>query len=115
MNMRADPHVKGLRYKTWSYYPQWIKIFGKDRATGENDVDPINLINELYRSGMDQEGEAGEKYVPLTLDGMQDMDDSTTSKPTEPNLKAMSKGKKRRKCDSDITMLVESLGEFMKY
>ncbi|KAL8470541.1 hypothetical protein ACS0TY_033184 [Phlomoides rotata] len=41
----ADPHVKGIRYKTWPYYPQWIEIFGKDRATGENVVDPIDIIN----------------------------------------------------------------------
>ncbi|KAL8485440.1 hypothetical protein ACS0TY_027658 [Phlomoides rotata] len=61
---RADPHVKGLRYKTWPYYPQWIEIFGKDTATGENAVDPIDLINELYRTGMDQEGDTGDKYVP---------------------------------------------------
>ncbi|KAL8491801.1 hypothetical protein ACS0TY_023414 [Phlomoides rotata] len=93
----------------------WIEIFGKDRATGENVVDPIDLINELYKSGIDQEGETGEKYMPLTPDGMHDMDDNTTIKPTEPNLKAMLKGKKREKCESGITLLVESLGEFMKY
>ncbi|KAL8506145.1 hypothetical protein ACS0TY_017130 [Phlomoides rotata] len=28
--LQADPHVKGIRFKTWSYYPQWIEIFGKD-------------------------------------------------------------------------------------
>ncbi|KAL8549693.1 hypothetical protein ACS0TY_008512 [Phlomoides rotata] len=47
--VRADPHVKGLRYKTWPYYSQWIEIFGKDRATGENVVDPIDIVNELVK------------------------------------------------------------------
>ncbi|KAL8490583.1 hypothetical protein ACS0TY_022554 [Phlomoides rotata] len=54
---RADPHVKGLRYKTCPYYPQWIDIFGKDRAAGEHAVDPIDIINNLYKCGMDQEGD----------------------------------------------------------
>ncbi|KAL8457176.1 hypothetical protein ACS0TY_035137 [Phlomoides rotata] len=111
----ADPHVKGLRYKNSPYYPQWIEIFGKDRATGENVVDPIDLINELYMSGMDQEGQTREKCVPLTPDGMQDKEDNITSKPMDPNLKAISKGKKRKTGDADITMLVDSLGEFMKF
>ncbi|KAL8522742.1 hypothetical protein ACS0TY_012909 [Phlomoides rotata] len=47
---KADPHVKGVRFKTWSYYTHWIEIFGKDRATGENAVDPIDLVNDLYRT-----------------------------------------------------------------
>ncbi|KAL8487642.1 hypothetical protein ACS0TY_024092 [Phlomoides rotata] len=77
--IRADPHVKGLRYKTWPYFPQWIEIFGKDRATGENAVDPIDIVNELYRAGFDEEG------------------------------------KKRKNNDSDISILVDSLGDFMKF
>ncbi|KAL8524457.1 hypothetical protein ACS0TY_014153 [Phlomoides rotata] len=35
---RADPSLKGFHHKTWPYYTQWIEIFGKDRATGENAV-----------------------------------------------------------------------------
>ncbi|KAL8495978.1 hypothetical protein ACS0TY_019916 [Phlomoides rotata] len=112
---RADPHVKGLRYKTWPYYPKWIEIFGKDKATGENVVDPIDIINELYRSGMDQEGDIRERCVPLTPDGILEKDDNLTSKPMDPNLNAMSRGKKRKIVYSDISMLVESLGEFMKF
>ncbi|KAL8526534.1 hypothetical protein ACS0TY_015652 [Phlomoides rotata] len=63
-NIHAYPHVKGLRYKTRPYYPQWIEIFGKDRATGENAVDPIDIVNELYRTGLYQEVDTGDKYVP---------------------------------------------------
>ncbi|KAL8496916.1 hypothetical protein ACS0TY_020556 [Phlomoides rotata] len=111
----ADPHVKGLRYKTWQYYPQWIEISGKDRATGENDVDPIDIINEQYRSGMDQEGDIIERCVPLTPDGILEKDDNLTSRHMDPNLNAMSRGKKRKTRDLDISMLVESLGEFIKF
>ncbi|KAL8526210.1 hypothetical protein ACS0TY_015433 [Phlomoides rotata] len=112
---RADPNVKGLRYKTWPYYPQWIEIFGKDRATGENVVDPIDIINELYRSGMDQEGDIRKRCVPLTPGGILEKDDNLISKSMDPNLNAMSRDKKRKTIDSDISMLVESLGDFMKF
>ncbi|KAL8502886.1 hypothetical protein ACS0TY_021852 [Phlomoides rotata] len=77
---RADLHVKGLRYKTWPYYPQWVEIFGKDRATGENTMDPIDLINELYRTGLDQKGDTGDKYVPLTPEYMNDIEDNVADK-----------------------------------
>ncbi|KAL8511442.1 hypothetical protein ACS0TY_018012 [Phlomoides rotata] len=109
------PHVKGLRYKTWPYYPQWIEIFGKDRATSENAIDPIDLINELYRTKMDQEGSSGDKYVPLTPEYMNDIEDNVTDKPIDLTPKAFTKGKKRKSNDSDITMLVDSLEEFMKF
>ncbi|KAL8474291.1 hypothetical protein ACS0TY_025311 [Phlomoides rotata] len=112
---RADPHVKGLRYKTWPYYPQWIEIFGKDRATGENAVDPIDIINELYRDGLDNEGDIGDKYVPLMHDNMNDTEDEIAEKPVHLTPKAFTKCKKRKSNDSDITMLVDSLGEFMKF
>ncbi|KAL8515038.1 hypothetical protein ACS0TY_013934 [Phlomoides rotata] len=78
-----DPHVKGIRYKTLPYYAQWIEIFGKDKAIGENVVDPIDLVNELYRSGCEQEGETGDKYVPLTPNDIYDVDDNSVCKPTE--------------------------------
>ncbi|KAL8494780.1 hypothetical protein ACS0TY_025583 [Phlomoides rotata] len=85
---RTDPHVKGIRYKTWSYYPQWIEIFDKDRATGENTVDPIDIINELYRSEMDQEGDLIERCVPLTPDCLEN-DENCMSKPTDPKRDAI--------------------------
>ncbi|KAL8523454.1 hypothetical protein ACS0TY_013420 [Phlomoides rotata] len=113
---QADPHVKGLWYKTWLYYPHWIEIFGKDRTTGENAVDPIDLVNELHRSVGEQEGETGEKYVPLTPEFInKDTEDNNICKPTDEMEKSSSKGKKRKSSDPDLGMLVESLGEFMKY
>ncbi|KAL8516639.1 hypothetical protein ACS0TY_015051 [Phlomoides rotata] len=91
---RADPYVKGLRYKTWPYFPQWVEIFGKDRAT---------------------EGDIGDKYVPLTPEYMNDGEDDCGDKHVDLPPKAFTKGKKRKSNDSDITMLVDSLGEFMKF
>ncbi|KAL8470973.1 hypothetical protein ACS0TY_033518 [Phlomoides rotata] len=112
---RADPCVKGLRYKTWPCYPQWIEIFGKDRATGENAIDPIDLVNELYNNGLDREVEIGERYVSLTPDTLHDVEDNINRKQNEVEFKGKARGQKRKVCDPDITMLVDSLGEFMKF
>ncbi|KAL8517075.1 hypothetical protein ACS0TY_015346 [Phlomoides rotata] len=67
---RADPHVKGVRFKTWPYYTQWIEIFGKNRGTSENVVDPIDLVNELDRNVVEQKWDTYEKYVPLSPDSI---------------------------------------------
>ncbi|KAL8549784.1 hypothetical protein ACS0TY_008568 [Phlomoides rotata] len=93
MIRQADPHVKGLRYKTWPYYPQWIEIFDKDRATDDT----------------------GDKYVPLTPDCMHDVEDDVSVRPTDVNQKMMPKAKKMKTIDSDISMLVDSLGDFMNF
>ncbi|KAL8488380.1 hypothetical protein ACS0TY_024601 [Phlomoides rotata] len=92
----ADPHVKGVRFKTWPYYPKWIDIFGKDKATGEHAVDPIDLVNELYRNDMEEEGDTGEKYVPPTHEFMHDMEDNSICKPIDSIAKTINKGKKKK-------------------
>ncbi|KAL8510214.1 hypothetical protein ACS0TY_017144 [Phlomoides rotata] len=108
------PYVKGIRFKTWSYYPQWIEIFGNDKAIGEYAVDPIDLVNELYRNVMEQEGDTAEKQVSLTIDVLHDTEDNSICKPTYSTVKTLNKGKKRKNFETDLTNLVDSLGEFMK-
>ncbi|KAL8548004.1 hypothetical protein ACS0TY_007338 [Phlomoides rotata] len=99
----------------WDSCKRWIEIFGKDRATGENVVDPIDLINELYRTGMDQEGDTEDKYVPLTPEYMNEMEDNVADKPVDLTPRAFTNVKKWKSTDSDITMLVDSLGDFMRF
>ncbi|KAL8457408.1 hypothetical protein ACS0TY_035314 [Phlomoides rotata] len=98
----------------WDSCRRWIEIFGKDRATGENAVDPIDIINELYKDGLDQEGDLRERCVPLTPDCLE-TDEICMSKPADPKRDEMTRGKKRKIVDTDISMLVESLGDFMKF
>ncbi|KAL8511967.1 hypothetical protein ACS0TY_018432 [Phlomoides rotata] len=110
----ADPHVKGIRFKTCPYYQQWIEIFGKDRATGEHVVDLIDLVNELYRNVMEQEEETGEKNVSINHEVMHDTEEDCICKPTDSVLKTIYKGKKRKNFEPDLNMLIDSLGKFMK-
>ncbi|KAL8536648.1 hypothetical protein ACS0TY_012009 [Phlomoides rotata] len=111
----ADPHLKCVRSKSWPYYSQWMEIFGKARATGENAVDPLDLFNELMCVDLEQEGETGEKYVAPAPYGQNEVNDNSSCKPLYSTMKTNSKGKKRKTGDADLSMLVDSLGEFMKF
>ncbi|KAL0428459.1 UNVERIFIED_CONTAM: hypothetical protein Slati_3020700 [Sesamum latifolium] len=54
--IKSDPSAKGMRYKSWPFFPAWRKIFGKDRATGERGWDPTRAENERTgRDGVDFE------------------------------------------------------------
>ncbi|KAL8524058.1 hypothetical protein ACS0TY_013866 [Phlomoides rotata] len=46
----ADPKVVSMCHKSWPYYESWLDIFGKDRATGEHVVNPIDIVKELVRT-----------------------------------------------------------------
>ncbi|KAL8507880.1 hypothetical protein ACS0TY_018433 [Phlomoides rotata] len=49
---KADASVKSLRYKSFPYYDSWLDIFGKDRATGENAADPVDLANDIHHKNV---------------------------------------------------------------
>ncbi|KAL8530477.1 hypothetical protein ACS0TY_007499 [Phlomoides rotata] len=70
---RVDPHVKAIRNKSWSYYESWVDIFGKDRATGEHAVDPINILNDVQNHTGEHEGETGEKCDELPTEHHESM------------------------------------------
>ncbi|KAL8485348.1 hypothetical protein ACS0TY_027592 [Phlomoides rotata] len=73
---QADPSVKGIHFKTWPYYDKWLEVFGKDRATGENAIDPTDLVNEMLRtSAQEQEGDTAEKFMPVPSDKLNVMED----------------------------------------
>ncbi|KAL8507905.1 hypothetical protein ACS0TY_018452 [Phlomoides rotata] len=104
---RADPHLKSVRYKSWPYYSQWLEIFGKDRATGEN--------TELLRVDLEQEGDNGEKNIPRFKDKVNEIDDNSICKPYNSGMRNGSKGKKCKSGDVDLSKLVDSLGDFMQF
>ncbi|KAL0420416.1 UNVERIFIED_CONTAM: hypothetical protein Slati_3064500 [Sesamum latifolium] len=49
--IKIDPSTKGMRYKSWPFFPAWREIFDKDRATSERGWDPTKAGNE--RTGRD--------------------------------------------------------------
>ncbi|KAL8498316.1 hypothetical protein ACS0TY_021584 [Phlomoides rotata] len=58
---KADPHVKGMRFKSWPYYEQWQDIFGRDRATGEHAVAAIDIVNDMLRYSETRESASVDK------------------------------------------------------
>ncbi|KAL8508312.1 hypothetical protein ACS0TY_018780 [Phlomoides rotata] len=66
------------------------------------------------RDGLDQKGDLRERCVPLTPDCLE-KDENCMSKHADPKRDAMPRGKKRKTVDMDISILVESLGDFMKF
>ncbi|KAL8539369.1 hypothetical protein ACS0TY_001119 [Phlomoides rotata] len=93
---------------------QVVRGFGKDRATRENAVDPTDLVNEMLRtSAQEQEGDTAEKFMAVPSDKPNVMEDYSVCKPSVSGIKPISKGKKRKVVDQDMSFLVESLGMFM--
>ncbi|KAL8510121.1 hypothetical protein ACS0TY_017079 [Phlomoides rotata] len=111
----AGPQVKGIRYKTWSYYSHWLEIFGKDRATGENAMDPNDLVNDLNRSiGQEQVWDIEEDCALIPPIEVNEAEMNSVCKPTGVGKKQLSKGIKRKNIDVEVNSLVDTLGEFMK-
>ncbi|KAL8492913.1 hypothetical protein ACS0TY_024200 [Phlomoides rotata] len=78
----ADPQVKGIHYKTWPYYSNWIEIFRKDRATRENVMDPIDLVNDLLRSiSQEQGGDNEENYILVNPIEVNEVEINSVCKP----------------------------------
>ncbi|KAL8481808.1 hypothetical protein ACS0TY_028087 [Phlomoides rotata] len=110
----ADPGVKIMCHKSFPYYEHWMNIFGKDRATGENVVDPIDMVNSFFNNAPEEEGDnvtnCDEKFATPTIDGV---GDQSVCKPSGSNINNVL-GKKRKGIPNEICVLVDSLGDFMK-
>ncbi|CAA0841292.1 Unknown protein, partial [Striga hermonthica] len=55
--IKAHPKVKSMRYKPWPLFPDWMEIFGKDRATGEGAVgftDAVKVVHLVSLSVMEK-------------------------------------------------------------
>ncbi|KAL8541067.1 hypothetical protein ACS0TY_002376 [Phlomoides rotata] len=49
--VKSDPLMRDMRYKEWPYFPNWIDIFGLDRATSsvaEDVVEMVKCLKSLY-------------------------------------------------------------------
>ncbi|KAL8492768.1 hypothetical protein ACS0TY_024094 [Phlomoides rotata] len=49
--LRRDPNMRGMRYKEWPYFPDWVEIFGLNRVTGlvtEDVVEMAKCLKQIY-------------------------------------------------------------------
>ncbi|KAL8476598.1 hypothetical protein ACS0TY_029046 [Phlomoides rotata] len=100
---KADPQVKTMCYKSWPYYGQWLDIFGKDRATGEHAIDPIDIVNDLVRN-----------KEPITSEPVEGQAENTVPCDKSEVEEKTVKGKKRKAVDSEMGAFVETIGELIK-
>ncbi|KAL8492724.1 hypothetical protein ACS0TY_024064 [Phlomoides rotata] len=95
---RADPQLKGIHFKTWPYYGRWLEIFGKDRATGKNVVDPTNAMNEMSCAiELEHEGETGDKCMPSPLEKLTEIGGESVSNPFAAGIKCGPKCQKKKR------------------
>ncbi|KAK4397735.1 hypothetical protein Sango_1249000 [Sesamum angolense] len=59
--LKVDPKVKTMHFKSFPYYQIWCEVFGKDRATGQHDVDFENASNNVSEERVPV---SPEYYVP---------------------------------------------------
>ncbi|KAL8478611.1 hypothetical protein ACS0TY_030480 [Phlomoides rotata] len=111
---RVDPGVKTMRAKSWPYYESWVDIFGKDRATGEHVVDPIDIVNEMMNNTVEQEGETGERCDVFTTKNHGVDENTFVAQPSQSGFKTSAKGKKCKIMDQSMSAFVETIGEYMK-
>ncbi|KAL8534767.1 hypothetical protein ACS0TY_010700 [Phlomoides rotata] len=121
----ADPHVKSMRFKSWPYYGNWLDIFGKDRATGEHASDTMDFVNELLKNAQEEQGDTlGQENINLGDTGVKEnvvgdatekiQENTSVCKPSQEVSGIMKICRKRKGPMSEMTALVDTLGNFMK-
>ncbi|KAL8528090.1 hypothetical protein ACS0TY_005780 [Phlomoides rotata] len=45
--VKVDPNMKGMQFKEWPYFLDWVEIFGLDRATGSVTEDVVEMAKRL--------------------------------------------------------------------
>ncbi|GFZ21494.1 hypothetical protein Acr_29g0006560 [Actinidia rufa] len=97
-NIQIYPKAKILQDITFSFYEDWLVLFGKDRVTGEGAEDPAEAVEVVDRE--EALGEGKDTNFTINIDDTDFSDNSgsgggATSTPT-------SKGGKKRARASDL-------------
>ncbi|KAL8548335.1 hypothetical protein ACS0TY_007601 [Phlomoides rotata] len=96
-----------MRYKSWPYYGHWLDIFGKDRATGEHAVDPIDIVNDFFNT-------KSAPSVNLSTNPVEGFAENTSASLPHECEEHTSKGKKRKLIDTELGAFVDTIGELIK-
>ncbi|KAL3498368.1 hypothetical protein ACH5RR_041100 [Cinchona calisaya] len=95
-----------MRYKFYSYYEDWIEIFGKDRATGEHAEGMNDVVNAIDR---EKDGEEDNN-----IDGFEEIntvpDSQNYTAPTAPSSIVDALRIFSEKIKGRLRMIVERIG-----
>lgn len=64
--LQKDPNAHGLKNKSFPFYNDWIEIFGKDRANGENTQTFSDIIQNVLNNNSQPEPSIGFNQSPQT-------------------------------------------------
>ncbi|KAL8470002.1 hypothetical protein ACS0TY_032755 [Phlomoides rotata] len=86
----------------------------KRGATGENARDPADIVDDIHQSGMENQGETGEKLTPNVPETVEIDVTNSVCKPSGSIDVGSTKGKKRKMVDNETKSFVETIGSYMK-
>lgn len=65
--MQKDPNARTLKKRSFPFYYDWIEIFGKDRANGENSQSFSDAVNNvLNNDSLNPQPTVGDEQPPET-------------------------------------------------
>ncbi|GER39740.1 B3 domain-containing protein Os12g0592300 [Striga asiatica] len=104
--VKVDPNARLMRYKSWPYYPDWVNIFGKDRATGEHAEDIGNAASQPFHdaTGVLPDFVKAEAEADLGGDDPDWMTSESESRAQGSTSSRKSKGSKRKSTQANEDM-----------
>lgn len=107
--LKVDPNASKVRSKPWPHYDAWKMIFGKDRATGENAEDVMDVVNQLFN-----EQQNVEDYVHVEEQADLDLDEETQETSfTQSSHRGQHRTKRQKRSNTENNMqtMCELLGQ----
>ncbi|KAG8387766.1 hypothetical protein BUALT_Bualt02G0055400 [Buddleja alternifolia] len=118
--VKTDSNARLMHYKSWPLYDDWVEIFGKDRATGEQAEDFVEAVNHVLNetNHCDKDTNHRDKDV---LDGLETINEgfggeTETMSVCQPmsSVNAKKKAGKKRKSVESQEPMYELLGNYCK-
>ncbi|KAG8370065.1 hypothetical protein BUALT_Bualt14G0078900 [Buddleja alternifolia] len=122
-DLRAMPHINSrihvnaslMRYKCWPLFKDWIEVFGKDRATGEHDVDFVEAVNHTLNKTYIDDAQSFEDLETLNEDTECQAENMNVSQSHSSASESAKKvGSQKRKFEGNQYPMYELLGNYCK-
>ncbi|CAA0842944.1 Unknown protein [Striga hermonthica] len=105
-----DGNARLMHCKSWSFYYDWIEIFGKDRATGQQVEDIFEAVSNVNLSGSARPDSQPEDMNDINYGTLEDFNDTMS----ESNPQSSAGTKKSTGCKRKSSESTDPLCEIMK-
>ncbi|PIN17282.1 hypothetical protein CDL12_10055 [Handroanthus impetiginosus] len=108
--VKTDNNARTMRHKPWPFYPDWCKIFGKDRVTKENAEDLVDAVQEMETNKRkEKEGAAEHGCV---FEGLDDEHEMSVCQPHSNGTEKKQPPKKQKLSDCSSDPFIEAINVF---